>query len=178
MFGLPTEDDGSRDDVLLGQNLSSCTHYEPDVDALRAASTRIVVAAGAESEGELARRGAVAVAERLGTTPAVFPGGHGGFLGGEYGQNGQPEAFAARLREVLAGQAKRPPHSKCADPVDEEVDFPVERPPAPVHQGPMGALRPARGVVLRQPPDRGQGRPGPRRAPPPYRGDGPAAPER
>ena len=35
MFGLPTEDDGSRDDVLLGQNLVSCTHYEPDVEALR-----------------------------------------------------------------------------------------------------------------------------------------------
>ena len=26
MFGLPTEDDGSRDDALLGQNMLSCTH--------------------------------------------------------------------------------------------------------------------------------------------------------
>jgi hypothetical protein len=32
----------------------------------------------------------------------LFPSGHGGFLGGEYGQTGEPEAFAARLREVLA----------------------------------------------------------------------------
>jgi len=104
-FGLPSEDDGSRDDVLLGQNLLSCTCYEPDVEALRAASTRIVVAVGAESEGGLARRGGEALAERLGTTPAVFPSDHGGFLGGEYGQTGQPEAFAARLREVLTGQA-------------------------------------------------------------------------
>ena len=104
MFGLPTEDDGSRDDVLLGQNMLSCTSYEPDVDALRAAPTRIVVAVGAESEGQLARRGGEAVAERLGTTPVVFPSDHGGFLGGEYGQTGQPEPFAARLREVL-GQA-------------------------------------------------------------------------
>jgi pimeloyl-ACP methyl ester carboxylesterase len=104
MFGLPTEDDGSRDDVLLGQNLMSITHYEPDFAALRAASTRIVLAAGAESEGELANRGAHAVAERLGTTPVTFPGGHAGFLGGEYGQMGEPEAFAARLREVLAGE--------------------------------------------------------------------------
>jgi pimeloyl-ACP methyl ester carboxylesterase len=105
MFGLPTEDDGSRDDVLLGQNLVSCTHYEPDVAALRSASTRVVLAVGAESEGELASRGAHAVAERLGTTPVTFPGGHGGFLGGEYGQTGKPEAFAVRLRQVLAAPA-------------------------------------------------------------------------
>jgi pimeloyl-ACP methyl ester carboxylesterase len=105
MFGLPAEDDGSRDDVLLGQNLISCTHYEPDIDALRSASTRIVVAAGEESEGELANRGAHAVAERLGTAPVTFPSDHGGFLGGEYGQMGKPEPFAARLREVLADEA-------------------------------------------------------------------------
>jgi pimeloyl-ACP methyl ester carboxylesterase len=103
MFGLPTEDDGSRDEPLLGQNIVSITHYEPDYEALRSARTRIVLAAGAESEGELANRGAHAVAERLGTTPVQFPGGHAGFLGGEYGQMGEPEAFAARLREVLAG---------------------------------------------------------------------------
>jgi pimeloyl-ACP methyl ester carboxylesterase len=105
MFGLPTADDGSRNDPLVGQNIVSCTHFEPDVDALRAASTRVVLAAGADSEGELANRGAHAVAERLGTAPMVFPGGHGGFLGGEYGQTGEPEAFAVRLREVLAGAA-------------------------------------------------------------------------
>jgi pimeloyl-ACP methyl ester carboxylesterase len=105
MFGLPTEDDGSRDDVLVGQNIVSCTHYEPDFEALRAASTRIVPAAGAESDGELAHRGAHAVAERLGTTVVTFPGGHGGFLGGEYGQTGKPEPFAVRLREVLAAEA-------------------------------------------------------------------------
>ena len=103
MFGLPTEDDGSRDDVLLGQNLL-LVHLlpEPDIDALRSASTRVVVAAGEESDGELANRGAHAVAERLGTTPVTFPSDHGGFLGGEYGQMGRPEPFAARLREVLA----------------------------------------------------------------------------
>jgi hypothetical protein len=35
----------------------------------------------------------------------IFPSDHGGFLGGEYGQPGQPEAFAAKLREVLAARA-------------------------------------------------------------------------
>ncbi len=101
MFGLPTEDDGSRDDVLLGQNLLTLTHYEFDFDALRAAPTRIVVAVGAESEGELAHRAGVAVAEHLGMPPVIFPSHHAGFLGGEYGQQGDPDAFAATLREVL-----------------------------------------------------------------------------
>jgi pimeloyl-ACP methyl ester carboxylesterase len=102
MFGLPAEDDGSRDDPLLGQNIVSCTHYEFDFAALRTASTRIVMAAGAESEGELTHRGAIAVAERLGTAPVMFPSGHGGFLGDEYGQPGAPQAFASTLRQVLA----------------------------------------------------------------------------
>ena len=104
MFGLPTTDDGSRNDPLLGQNMVSCTHYQPDFDALRAASTRIFIAAGAESEGELAHRAAVAVAERLGSSAVIFPSNHAGFLGGEYGQMGDPDAFAARLRDVLAGE--------------------------------------------------------------------------
>jgi pimeloyl-ACP methyl ester carboxylesterase len=101
MFGLPTEDDGSRTDPLLGQNIITGTHYEPDFDALRAASTRIVIAAGVESEGQLAYRGAIAAAEKLGIEPVRFPSDHGGFLGGEYGQAGEPDAFAAKLREVL-----------------------------------------------------------------------------
>lgn len=102
MFGLPTEDDGTRTDPLMGQNMITCTHYEPDFDALRAASTRIVLGAGVQSEGQMANRGAHAVAERLGTTAVAFPSDHGGFLGGEYGQAGDPDAFAAKLREVLA----------------------------------------------------------------------------
>jgi len=105
MFGLPTQDDGSRTDPLLAQNMVSCTHYQFDFEALQAASTRIVIGVGAESDGELASRAGVAVAERLGTTPVTFPSGHGGFLGGEYGQTGEPDAFAATLRTVLATQA-------------------------------------------------------------------------
>src|SRR5829696_4252594 len=102
MFGLPTEDDGSRNDVLLAQNLVPSTHYEPDFDALRMASARIVIAAGEESDGILASRAAHAIAERLGQSVVRFPGGHGGFMGGEYGQPaGDPEGFAATLREAL-----------------------------------------------------------------------------
>jgi pimeloyl-ACP methyl ester carboxylesterase len=101
MFGMSTEDDGSRTDVMLAQNIIGTTHYEPDFEALRNASTRIVIAAGAESEGEMANRGAHAVAERLGTKPVIFPSHHGGFLVGEYGWAGEPDAFAAKLRQVL-----------------------------------------------------------------------------
>ena len=50
----------------------------------------------------IAGRGATAVAERLGQQAVSFPGGHDGFLGGEYGGMGKPDAFAATLREVLA----------------------------------------------------------------------------
>ena len=101
MFGLPTEDDGTRTDPLLGLALVGSIGYEPDLEALRVTSTRIVLAAGAESEGEMANRGAFAVAEHLGTEPFIFPSHHGGFLGGEYGQMGEPDAFAVKLREVL-----------------------------------------------------------------------------
>ena len=101
MFGLPTGDDGQRTDPLMAQNMLSSTSFEPDFDALRAASTRIVLAVGAESDGQIASRGAIAAAERLGIAPVIFPGGHAGFLGGEYGQTGAPDAFAAKLREVL-----------------------------------------------------------------------------
>jgi len=103
MFGLPTDDDGSRDDPLLGLAMGSTIGYELDFDALRDSPTRIVMAAGSESAGELANRCAFAVAERLGTTPVIFPSHHGGFLGGEYGWPGEPEAFAATLREQLNG---------------------------------------------------------------------------
>jgi pimeloyl-ACP methyl ester carboxylesterase len=101
-FGLPAEDDGSRTDPLVGQNMPSCPAYKHDFDALRAASTRIVVGVGEESRQVLTGRAAVAVAERLGTSPATFPGGHDGFLGGEYGGMGKPDAFAATLRAVLS----------------------------------------------------------------------------
>ncbi len=100
MFGLPTEDDGSRNDPLLGQNIVSCTHYEIDFDALRAASTRIVIAAGAESAGELAHRAALAVAldHASGTTAVIFPSnGHG------------PASSAGR-------PALRHPSTRCSPP--------------------------------------------------------------
>ena len=101
-FGLPTEDDGSGNDPLLGQNIVGTTHYGHDFEALRAAPTQVVIGVGVESEGELAHRAGLAVAKRLETDPVVFPSHHGGFLGGESGYAGDPDAFAVTLREVLS----------------------------------------------------------------------------
>ena len=100
-FGMPTEDDGSRDDPLLSDRSWAISSYRPDVDALATAATRIVIAVGEESEGTFTGRAAVATAELLGQQATVFPSHHGGFLGGEFGYAGQPEAFARKLRDVL-----------------------------------------------------------------------------
>src|ERR671924_309085 len=102
-FGMPTEDDGSRDDPLLSERSWAVSGYRPDLDALAAAPTRIVIAVGEESAGTFTGRTSVATAELLGQQATVFPSHHGGFLGGEFGYAGQPEAFARRLREVLDG---------------------------------------------------------------------------
>jgi pimeloyl-ACP methyl ester carboxylesterase len=99
-FGMPA-DDGSRDDPLLSDRSWAVSGYHPDVDALAAAPTRIVIAVGEESEGTFTGRTAVATAELLGQGATVFPSHHGGFLGGEHGYAGRPEAFARKLREVL-----------------------------------------------------------------------------
>ena len=100
-FGMPTEDDGSRDDPLLSDRSWAVSSYRPDVDALAAAPTRVVIAVGEESQSTFTGRTSVATAELLGQQATVFPSHHGGFLGGELGYAGQPEAFARRLRDVL-----------------------------------------------------------------------------
>ncbi|MYR98513.1 alpha/beta hydrolase [Streptomyces sp. SID8374] len=104
-FGMPTEDDGSRDDPLLSDRSWAISSYRPDADALTGAPTRVVIAVGEESEGVQTGRIAVATAELLGRRVTVFPSHHGGFLDGEFGYPGKPDEFARRLREVLDGAA-------------------------------------------------------------------------
>jgi pimeloyl-ACP methyl ester carboxylesterase len=99
-FGLPTEDDGSRDDLLLSGNLAM-PPFEPDAGALRASSVRLIPAIGALGEGSLARRGGEALANLLGVEPVIFPGDHGGFAANEWSPDNDPAAFAATLRELL-----------------------------------------------------------------------------
>ena len=102
-FGMPTEDDGSRDDPLLSGVAQAIVEHPIDVDSLTSAATRVVVAVGEESMDTLTGRTSVHAARLLGQEATVFPSHHGGFMGSEHGYGGQPEAFAARLREVLAG---------------------------------------------------------------------------
>jgi pimeloyl-ACP methyl ester carboxylesterase len=100
-LGMPVDDDGSRGDPLLSDRSLAVTRYRPDVAAIDAAAPRVVIAVGEESRDVVTGRCAVATAELLGQEVTVFPSHHGGFMGGEFGYAGQPEAFAARLREVL-----------------------------------------------------------------------------
>jgi pimeloyl-ACP methyl ester carboxylesterase len=100
-FGMPRDDDGSRDDPLLSDRSSAVSGYRLDAAALAAVSTRIVIAVGEESLDVLTGRASVAAAHLLGQEPTVFPSHHGGFFGGDSGYPGKPEAFARKLREVL-----------------------------------------------------------------------------
>jgi pimeloyl-ACP methyl ester carboxylesterase len=81
-------------DTFLAHLLRPTTHYRPDVEALRTTPTRIVVAAGATSKGQLAHRCAVTLAGRLGTPVVEFPGDHGGFVT-------QPDQCGQVLDQVL-----------------------------------------------------------------------------
>lgn len=100
MFGLPVEDDGTRDDPLM-QNMTTIPVWAPDPTALQEATCRIVLAVGAESGASMAARAPRAIAARTGLELAEFPGDHGGFAGGEYGHVGKAAEFAARLQEIL-----------------------------------------------------------------------------
>jgi pimeloyl-ACP methyl ester carboxylesterase len=81
-------------DLFFGPYMVAMARYEPDFDALKVASCRIVAAVGDESRGEMAHDGGLALADRLGTRAIAFPGDHGGF-------GSHAAEFAAKLREVL-----------------------------------------------------------------------------
>ena len=100
-FGMPAEDDGTRDNPLLSRDSLAITDYQVKVDALAAAPTRIVIAVGEETGNAFTARTAVHTAKLLGQEAAVFPSHHGGFMGGEFGYAGKPEEFGVKLREVL-----------------------------------------------------------------------------
>jgi pimeloyl-ACP methyl ester carboxylesterase len=81
-------------DRLFARYLLPITSYGPDVAALHAGPSRVVVGVGEASAGELAHDTALALAGRLGTEVVTFPGGHGGYTS-------HPQAFVAQLQEVL-----------------------------------------------------------------------------
>jgi pimeloyl-ACP methyl ester carboxylesterase len=97
--GVETQPEASEkqqadDELFFLRMLKPFTRYQPPVEALRWGGPRVIVAVGATSGSEIARRSAEALAERLGTPPMVFPGDHGGFMA-------DPSAFAGTIRQVL-----------------------------------------------------------------------------
>jgi pimeloyl-ACP methyl ester carboxylesterase len=83
-------------DLFIAHEIRQNGAYVPDFEALRNAPTRIVSAAGENSAEQAARRSAIALAERLGTTATSLPGAHGGW-------GADPQAFAERLHLALQG---------------------------------------------------------------------------
>src|SRR4051794_31624035 len=59
-FGMSAEDDGAREDPLLSDRSWAVSSYRPDVEALAAAPTRVVIAVGEESAGVFTGRTSVA----------------------------------------------------------------------------------------------------------------------
>jgi hypothetical protein len=84
-------------EFFLGYEVPPFAGYVPDFAALR--PVRVVPAVGERSVGEPPYRAAFALAERLGTKPAGFPGDHGGFGADVVG-------FGGRLHQVLKGETK------------------------------------------------------------------------
>jgi pimeloyl-ACP methyl ester carboxylesterase len=82
-------------EFFLGYEVESFGEHPTDVSALSAAGTRILLAAGEESAGQPPHRAALALADRLGSTPVIVPGGHGGFAS-------HAEGFAVALDTVLS----------------------------------------------------------------------------
>lgn len=70
------------------------THWQPDIAALRARPTRVIVGIGEDSVGQLCDRSSTALATALGIEPTLFHGGHIAFVD-------DPDGFATRLRAVL-----------------------------------------------------------------------------
>lgn len=81
----------------LAHGMIPLSLYRPDVEALRAGKPRVTVGIGEQSAGRIIHEMAMALADRLGTDPVIFPGDHMGF--GVY-----PDSFAEVLTEALSAR--------------------------------------------------------------------------
>jgi hypothetical protein len=91
----PSAEMVATSDRFFGHGLLPIALYQPVFAALQDGPTRVLIAGGTTSKGEFAQRTAVALADRLGTSPIDFPGGHAGFAT-------DPHEFVAVLRRTLA----------------------------------------------------------------------------
>jgi pimeloyl-ACP methyl ester carboxylesterase len=83
-------------ELFIKHGVSQISGFTPDIARLRAGPVRVVVAIGTASAGQLAHQSALALAQRLGTVPERFPGGHVGFMS-------DATEFAGKLHAVLSG---------------------------------------------------------------------------
>jgi pimeloyl-ACP methyl ester carboxylesterase len=90
----PSEEEARQSARFFDIDLRATCFYKPDIEALKAGPSRIVVGIGVDSGKLLTYRTSTALAQLLGTTPVEFPGDHGGFMGA-------PDEFADTLRKVL-----------------------------------------------------------------------------
>lgn len=96
-----TDDHAGAPHATAGGFDHSVTRYQPDIGALTSAPIHLVIAADIESADTLTGRTSVTLADLLGLPLTIFPSHHCGFLGGEHGQTGKPNALAATLHAVL-----------------------------------------------------------------------------
>jgi len=100
---LPTVPDGMKDrlanaEFLFTHGLDMYDRYQPDMVAMTAVASHLVIAGGRTGREFAGYRAAAGWAQRLGTPIVEFPGGHVGY-------RSHPKAFAERLREVLERDA-------------------------------------------------------------------------
>lgn len=84
-------------EYFLAHGLMPLSLYRPDVDALRAGEPRVVVGIGEQSVGQITYRTGVALAEKLGIEPVLFPGDHLGYVP-------HSDAFAETLHWTYNGK--------------------------------------------------------------------------
>ncbi len=97
VFGGEREPQAAADERFWFEHeMLPTVRWQPDIAALRAAPTRIVIGVGEESGGQICDRTSTALGAELGIEPTTFPGGHIGFVD-------DPARFVERLRIVLNG---------------------------------------------------------------------------
>ncbi|HEX2909473.1 MAG TPA: alpha/beta hydrolase [Chloroflexia bacterium] len=85
-------------EALFKYTFLAVRNYRLDFEALKRVANRIVLARGSAGSEGAGYRGALAIAQRLGTEAVEFPSNHNGYLT-------HPRAFATKLCEVLATPA-------------------------------------------------------------------------
>ncbi len=94
IFGNRTPADIANDHYFYLHELQGTAGYRPNLDALRAVSSLLIIGRGETSTDLFCDNTSRALAAELKIEPTIFPGGHTGF-------KENPPAFAARLREVI-----------------------------------------------------------------------------